>query len=80
MNSHGRRDGDGRYFVNGSSAWLKSHCACAIPEQSFAPPLPGHPPLSRWIAQIESVFTPFDAAQVSTFRASATVVTSVFFG
>jgi len=33
-----------------------------MPEQLFEPVLPGHPPLSRWIAQMESVSKPFACA------------------
>src|SRR3954452_9018855 len=68
------------YPVKGSRAGLKSHGFWAIPEQALAPPLPGQPPLSRWIAQIDNVFTPLERANASTLFASATVVTSVFFG
>jgi hypothetical protein len=33
-----------------------------MPEQLFEPVTPGQPPLSRWIAQIESVFKPLARA------------------
>ena len=68
------------YLVNGSIAWLKSQVFWAMPEQLLAPPLPGQPPLSRWIAHADRVFTPLAFANATRFCASATVVTSVFFG
>ena len=48
--------------VNGSRMWLKSQVFCTIPEQLFEPVTPGDPPLSRWIAQIDSVFSPLELA------------------
>ena len=39
------------------TAWVKSQVFWVMPEQVFLSRLPGQPPLSRWIAQIESVDT-----------------------
>ena len=43
-------------LVKGSSRWLKSQVPCVMPEQVLLSRVPGHPPLSRWIAQIDSRF------------------------
>src|SRR5262249_28561205 len=67
-------------LVKGLIAWAKSQVFCAIPEQSFLPRRPGQLPLSRWIAHIDSVPIPFACAKATSCCASATVVTSVFFG
>src|SRR5215469_17586727 len=42
--------------VNGSRMWLKSHVFCVMPEQVLLSTVPGQPPLSRWIAQIDKKF------------------------
>ena len=34
--------------VNGWNVWLKYQVSWAMPEQLPEPPVPGHPPLSRW--------------------------------
>ena len=60
--------------------WLKSHVPWTIPEQLFFPRAPGHPPLSLWIAHIDSVLIPFDWANASSCCASAGYVTSVYLG
>jgi hypothetical protein len=44
---------------------VNSHVCWAMPEQSFAPVVPGQPPLSRWIAHIDSALIPFDLANGS---------------
>src|SRR5438128_2093996 len=49
--------------VKGSSRWLKSQVFCVMPEQVFESVCPGQPPLSRWIAQIDSVLMPTDVAK-----------------
>ena len=59
------------------SVEVNSQVGWAIPEQSFAPVVPGQPPLSRWIAHIESVLIPFARAKVSSCPASWTLVDSV---
>src|SRR5690348_7293693 len=42
--------------VNGSSRWLKSQVFWVMPEQVLLSRVPGQPPLSRWIAQIDRKF------------------------
>lgn len=42
--------------MNGWSMWLKSQVFCVMPEQVLLSVLPGQPPLSRWIAQIDRKF------------------------
>jgi hypothetical protein len=49
-----------------SSRWLKSQLFWAMPEQVLAPTVPGQPPLSRWMAQIDSSARPCERAKVST--------------
>jgi hypothetical protein len=49
--------------VYGSRMWLKSQGFWTIPEQLFESVAPGQPPLSRWIAHIESVLMPFALAK-----------------
>ena len=51
-----------------------------MPEHRFWSRSPGQPPLSRWIAQIESEPMPCACANRSSRRASCGYVTSVFFG
>ncbi len=43
-------------WVNGSSRWLKSQVFCVLPEHVLLSLVPGQPPLSRWIAQIDRKF------------------------
>jgi hypothetical protein len=57
-------------LVNGSNRWLKSHVFCTIPEQVLLSRVPGQPPLSRWMAQIDSRFMPLVCANFSIVCAS----------
>jgi hypothetical protein len=43
-------------LVNGSSMWLKSQVFWVMPEHVLLSAVPGQPPLSRWIAQIDRKF------------------------
>ncbi len=45
-----------RQPVNGSRMWLKSQVFCVMPEQVLLLTVPGQPPLSRWIAQLDRKF------------------------
>jgi hypothetical protein len=52
--------------VNPRSAFVNSHSLCAIPEQSFEPVEPTQPPLSRWIAHVDTIDIPFARAKAKT--------------
>ena len=43
---------------------------CLIPEQELLSMVPGQPPLSRWIAQMEISGSPWDRAKLAIARAS----------
>ena len=49
---------------------MNAHVSCTIPEQPFAPVVPGQPPLSRWMAHIEIVLMTMARAK-SSRRASS---------
>ena len=57
-------------LVNGSSMWLKSQVFWVMPEQVLLSTVPGQPPLSRWIAQIDRKFMLLDWAKWSIVVAS----------
>src|SRR2546425_8484927 len=50
--------------VNGSSRWEKSQVFCTMPEQELLSLVPGQPPLSRSIAQIDRKFMPLACAKL----------------
>jgi hypothetical protein len=50
--------------------WLKSQVFWVMPEQVLLSTVPGQPPLSRWIAQIDSKFMLLDWAKWSIVVAS----------
>ncbi len=56
--------------MNGSRMWLKSQVFCVMPEQVLLSTVPGQPPLSRWIAQIDRKFMLLDWAKLSIVVAS----------
>ena len=56
--------------VNGSRMWLKSQVFCVIPEHVLLSTVPGQPPLSRWIAQIDRTFMLLVWAKFSIVLAS----------
>jgi len=60
--------------------WLNAQAGCLMPEHELLSMVPGQPPLSRWIAQIEISGRPWDRAKAATVCASFRHVTSVFFG
>jgi hypothetical protein len=57
-------------LVNGLSRWLKSQGFCVMPEQVLLSRVPGQPPLSRWIAQIDRRFMLLAWAKFSIVCAS----------
>jgi hypothetical protein len=57
-------------LVNGLSRWLKSQGFCVMPEQVLLSRVPGQPPLSRWIAQIDRKFMLLAWAKFSIVCAS----------
>src|SRR5579859_5234472 len=66
--------------VKGSKRWLNAQAGCLMPEQWLLSIVPGQPPLSRWMAQIESSGSLCAVANLPTLLASGRNVTSVFFG
>ncbi len=56
--------------VKGSRMWLKSQVFWVMPEQVLLSTLPGQPPLSRWIAQIDRKFMLLAWAKLSMVVAS----------
>jgi len=61
---------DGGDQLNGSSRWLKSQVFWVMPEQVLLSRVPGQPPLSRWIAQMDSRFIVLTWAKLSMVCAS----------
>jgi len=44
----------GRQEVNDSARWLNAQLSCEMPEHELLSTDPWQPPLSRWIAQMDS--------------------------
>jgi len=60
---------------------LKSQVPCVMPEHVVLSTVPGPPPLSRWIAQMDGKFLVLDGncAKPGMVVAPGSLVTSVFF-
>src|SRR6202044_379725 len=66
--------------VNDSIRWLKAQLSWEMPEHVLLSTEPGQPPLSRWIAQMDSRPSEWSRAKLRICRALESSVTSVLLG